>query len=107
MSRFIQNLKFIFMPHYWLMNGEYSNEWDNELNKLLDIYDFTKINEFTAYLGNTKIWINNYPYACFTPYYNGVASFRPSRQTIYRANKKLKRIPKADPYSKYKELWTD
>lgn len=99
MNDFFKNLRFVFMPHYWLMNERYSPNWDSKLNKLLDCFEFTDIEEFRAKLGEEVIWIANHPYASFTPY-NSSMNFRASRLTIYRAEQKLNRIRvKVDLYN--------
>ena len=110
-KQFLLSLRFIFMPHYWIMNERYNKKWDIKLNELLDQYEFTNINynsitkSFTrAELGNQLIWIENYPYDCFRPY--GSYHFRASRNTIYKAKKKLDKVIKeinknkikVDPY---------
>ncbi len=107
-KRFILNLQFIFKPHYWVMNYEYSPKWDKELNKLLDEYTFaeSKDSNHTAFLGRMYIWIENHPYASFMPYYatfKGKAKFRASRLTIQRAYKRYINDTKEsiDPYDKY------
>lgn len=81
------------MPSYWIMNDVYSKEMDNFISSLLDKYDFEKITNYTAMLGKTEIWIGNQPYSCMMPYdlkctYQNV---RPSRLTIKRGLKKLKK----------------
>lgn len=87
MKKLLSNLQFIFKPSYWLMNERYSKLHDDELNRLMDKYKFTRINGYTAYLGNTEIWISNFPYGV------GIRSVcqrsRPSRLTIQKMNSKL------------------
>lgn len=93
-TNFIKSLKFIFMPHYWLMNYPYNAGWDKYLNRLLDDHEFENIGSLTCRLGDVEIWCGNHPYASFSPYMTNMretASFRPSRLTIQRAMKKLKK----------------
>jgi hypothetical protein len=71
------------------MNERFSKNWDLHLNYLLDNFEFTNIETCSAYLGNEHIWIENYPYDCFTPYLHNAIGFRASRLTILRARKKL------------------
>lgn len=102
----LQNIKFIFMPHYWIMNEHYDEAWDKELNYLLDNYDFKPIRHCIASLNYILIWVENYPYACFSlyDYGEGMGHFRPARQTIYSANKILgnRRIPeKSETYTEW------
>ena len=89
----INNAKFLFMPHYWILNNSYSYIWDMKLNILLKKSKFTNIIRYTAYLGKTKIWIANHPYASFTPYHPNTTNYgRPSRHTIHNAKKQLKQL---------------
>jgi hypothetical protein len=91
MEEFIKNLQFIFRPNFWVMNYEFSKEWDDKLNELLDKYQFTNIDLCTASLGNANIWIANYPYGCFgLQHMLSKRPSRPSRLTILRAEKILK-----------------
>ena len=77
------------------MNHPYDKDWDNEFNMLLVEHTFSDIDEHTAKLGDTKIWIANYPYACFRKRTAGTYTIyvrkRPSRLTILRAKKLLDR----------------
>ena len=70
------------------MNDPYDKDWDNEFNVLLDEHTFSNIDEYTTKLGDTTIWIANYPFACFRKRY---VNKRPSRLTILRAKKLLDR----------------
>jgi len=84
----------IFHPSYWLMNDKYSKGWDKELNSLLRCYTFKNITSYSAYLGSTKIWIENHPYASFTKYKLGQyhpdeSNVRPSRRTLKKAYEAL------------------
>lgn len=88
MKDFFRNLQFIFRPNFWLMNDPYDKDWDNEFNMLLDEHTFSNIGEHTAKLGDTTIWISNYPFACFR---KRNINKRPSRLTILRAKKLLDR----------------
>tara|TARA_R110002020_G_scaffold113236_2_gene260262 strand:- start:7496 stop:7933 length:438 start_codon:yes stop_codon:yes gene_type:complete len=88
MKDFFRNLQFIFKPNFWFMNDPYDKDWDDEFNVLLDEHTFSNIDEYTAKLGDTKIWISNYPFACFK---KGFVNKRPSRLTILRAKKLLDR----------------
>lgn len=90
MIKFIKNLQFIFMPHYWLMNESYSAAVDKKLNELLDKHYFTDFTNYTACLGDYQIWISNHPYASFH-FYNPRIELRPSRLTILKASKHLKK----------------
>ncbi len=101
---FFKSLIILFMPRYWIMNYEYSPEWDRKFNMLLDKYDFVVEDEFTALLGNERIWISNMPYAAFRPYtMMKTGKFRPSRLTIFRAERKYNANREKDPYLLYKK----
>ena len=55
------------------------------------IYKSSKISnigDYTSKLGDTEIWITNYPFACFRKRY---VNKRPSRLTILRAKKQFDR----------------
>lgn len=79
------------------MNNQYSEQWDREVNQLLDLYTFTNVDSHTGELGNKSIWLANYPYA-----YGGdnskIFEYRPSRWTILRIKKRVKQdtLSKAD-----------
>lgn len=92
-------LTIIFNPSYWVMNYQYSPEWDRKLNELMskhpgNYYTDTKLGEY-------DIWIYNYPYAAFRPSSTRLSlstiphddrfvfSSRPSRLTIIKAKRKL------------------
>lgn len=71
-------------PSYWSMNYPYNKTWDKRLNELADKYTFERKTDCYAKLGDTEVWIKNYPYACFE-----FMSCRPSRRTIHRLHNKL------------------
>lgn len=79
------------LPDFWIMNYPYSKSWDEALNRLLDKYDFEKVGVYSATLGDTEVWVENMPYAAFTPRIQGLTKYvRPSRSTIARAWEKLR-----------------
>lgn len=80
-------LKVLFTPSCWLQNYLYSSNWDKLLNELMETHTFTNVTEYTANLGNVRVWIENYPYAAFTP--DRSIKVRPSRRTILKAYDKL------------------
>lgn len=86
-------MKYLLDPDYWLIfNYPYSEEWDAQLNLLLDKYEFTQITGYSAKLGDVLIRIGNHPYGSFTPYIMPKGfEVRASRKTIYNARKKLLR----------------
>lgn len=85
----IDNIKFIVMPQYWIMNFTYSKVWDTKLNTLLKEHKFTEITGYTVKLDNELIWIANHPYASFTSEPEYKCHGRPSRKTIYKAKRLL------------------
>jgi hypothetical protein len=92
MKDFFKSLQFIFRPKFWTMNYQYDKDWDVEFNRLLDEHTFSDISshECTAKLGDTEIWVANYPFVCFKalPFTGLIGSnIRPSRLTILRAKK--------------------
>lgn len=78
---FLLSLKFIFKPSYWFMNDLYDKRVDLIMQKLLDKYEFTEINDYYAKLGNAQVWIANMPY-CVHFEDNKLCNLRPSRLTI-------------------------
>lgn len=88
------SLQFIFRPKWWLMNEPYSKEVDEIILQLLEKYEFKNIcsTRCTAELGNAIIWIENRPYSCIRLYKTCLNDFRPSRLTILKALKKLKKL---------------
>ncbi len=105
MKNLIYTLKNILFaiprPEYWTMNNSYCPEWDAELNHLLDNFQMREERFFTlpryVVLGAQVVWVENHPYAQFTPEYNlqldrqlFLSRVRLSRLTIHRANQILK-----------------
>jgi hypothetical protein len=113
-SNFIQSLKFIFMPHYWIMLGKYDKAWDAKLIALAKEHEFKseagKYNDRISYvsLGGVHMWVGNYPYSFFAQvtiksiftvsdverivfyeYQDNTTQSRPSRLTIHKLTKKL------------------
>ena len=80
-------LRVLSTPSCWIQNETYSRQWDRKLNQLLALHRFESITTHTALIGGVEIWIENHPYASFTPQ-NGI-SCRPKRITILRAYDKL------------------
>jgi len=91
MKTFLKNLQFIFRPKFWSSAWPYDKDWDDELNILLDEHRFTYINDYTAKLGGTEIWVANYPYASFWKRTNESNYKLPSKLTILRVKEQLER----------------
>lgn len=105
MKTIIKNLKFIFKPSYWLMNDSYSEEVDEIVNKLLDKYEMTIIeNGYEVKLGNAIIWLANRPYGSGTLYETSLRNYRPSRLTIERLFKEFDKIKKSEKSERYQDL---
>lgn len=88
MNNFIKSLQFIYKPFYWLKCSPYSEPLDREINKLLDEgILFTNICDHTADLGHVKeLWIRGGNYS-----FCEMNNYMPSRLTIQRAKKVLKK----------------
>jgi hypothetical protein len=94
-EEFIKNLQFLFRPNFWVMGNEYSKEWDELVNLLMEKEEpvFEKINSidgkiYNVTFANITIWVQNYPYSYGVPSptasnYHG-QRFRPSRLTILK-----------------------
>ena len=99
MREIFDNIKdFVFLithPEYWMMeNLKYDKNYDKQFNSLLDTYGFSDHDDYTIKLGDTRVWTRNIPYSCFfTVDYNRdyYGILRPSRRTIHKAFKKLKK----------------
>lgn len=91
MWRLIRDLLLIACNlNFWMMLNKYSSLWDYELNELMKKHKFTQGDGYTARLGSNEIWVTNYPYGSFTGSVDG-KKVRPSRLTILRARRKLKK----------------
>ena len=92
-------LKVIFSPSHWLLNYDVSKEWDYTLNSLLKNCSFIPVSSHEAMLGRYRVWIQNYPNACFTITVRG-HNLSPKRTTIIKAREKfledMKRYPKCN-----------
>ena len=82
-------VRILLNPNYWITTERYSKTWNDELNRLMNEHSFTEIDEYTAKLGNTTVWVANHPYVSFTNYNTFRFKGRPSRLTIYKAKQKL------------------
>lgn len=84
-------IRILTTPSCWQRNYKTDLIWDMKLNQLLDQHEFTEIGEYTARLGPIVVWIENYPYASFSPYSPaaGTVSVLPTRETAFRAHDKL------------------
>jgi len=98
----IKSLKYLFKPDFWIMIFPYSEEWDYELTRAMDKYSFRLIyyldgktvDKHRAQVGPHFVWVKNYPYGVFSPAKRTLVKLeevRPSRLTIERAYKKLKK----------------
>ncbi len=87
MKKFFLNLQFLFRPSFWLMNYSYCPIHDIKINNLLNKYSFRKYDRYGAFLGDTYIWMANYPYSVGMYEYRNCS--RPSRLSILRLRKKF------------------
>jgi hypothetical protein len=94
-----EKIFFIINPSFWIMNYNYSKEWDVTLNFLLDnsellFYDFDiscHVIEFKWKEKEILVWVKNYPYAYGVPYQN-LYNRRPSRHTILKLSRFVKKM---------------
>lgn len=81
--KYLIRFSFIFRPTYWVRNYRCSEEWDKELNSMLDKPVFEYTGSHTIKLNGKMVWISNYPYAYGSPYEWGVEVL-PRRETVIR-----------------------
>lgn len=89
MRNILLNLQFIFKPDYWAIAGKYSRAMDKLINSLMDNYKFRTANGYVFHLGPVSFTFQKGPKAIWI-WGNG-STLRPSRLTIQRAFKKLKK----------------
>lgn len=88
-------------PTYWQRISATDRMWDKKLNELMDKYSFEYLSEYEAKLGDQYVWVQNHPYASFTPtegvkdegirYFHRILREKsPSRRTVIRAYDKYK-----------------
>lgn len=97
-------VRILVTPSCWLQNACYSKEWDTKLKQLIAANRFTNIGEHKAFLGGVEIWIDNHPYASFTPRNLG-PKVRPRRATILWAHDKLMRDLYTDEVTELEKLY--
>ena len=95
----LKSLKFLFMPHFWVMNKRYSKHLDKAVLEIIDKNLVVSVSEHHAFLNNgNRLWISNYPYGYATPEIKGswgtenLLDVRPSRLTIHKLHKHLKKF---------------
>lgn len=95
----LKSLKFIFMPHYWVMSNRYSRQLDKIVLEIIDKNLIVEVTKYHAKLGNgNSLWIANYPYCYATPTIKddwdieNLLNVRPSRLTIHKLHKHLKKF---------------
>lgn len=81
-------IRVLFTPSCWIQNYQYNDAWDKKLNALMKNNNFIRTSFETATIGDTRVWIENHPYASFSPDSCGI-HIRPSRATILKAFDKL------------------
>ena len=95
LSEILLRVEFLYFYWYSYIQVEpYSKEVDDIMKLLLKKYDFELIDsrEAVAKLGDVEIWIANIPYGCMCLYNTELEHYRPSRLTILRGLKKLKKV---------------
>lgn len=95
MKKLIDAIKVTFSPKVWFPIHPYNKRWDHILNRLLDEEELVIVDEYTATLGGTKVWIANHAYGSFLIYTGQkgdlIIKQRPSRATLLKAGKLLKK----------------
>lgn len=76
----INEIPFLFKPEFRFMDSDYDEKWDEEINQLIKTEKFSNVDYYYATIGKRRIWVQNYPYAC---YKSPSSDKRPSRHTIY------------------------
>lgn len=79
-------IKVLFTPSCWFRNYEYNKEWDEYLLELMKTEKFSKFFVGTAKFGHNKLWVANYPYACF---HHPNFDVMPSRVTVFKLREKF------------------
>jgi hypothetical protein len=51
------------LPRFWIQNERTCYKWDKVLNDMLDSHGVTPRDKCTCMVGNTEIWVSNWPYA--------------------------------------------
>lgn len=59
------------LPRYWMQKKPTDYEWDEALNKALDLHVVEVLSKYEVQIGPFKVWIENWPYAYGKRYANG------------------------------------
>ena len=90
----LENLLFLLMPHYWVMVQPYNRDWNNKMKQWLkDEEPILILSEYRMLVKGKEIWISNWPYGALNPCDAGY-DVRPSRLTIKRWGKRIKKLKK-------------
>lgn len=81
----------LITPTCWItVGGPFNRNFDKWLNDCIDKkLPFENVRECSAKIGGVELWIENHPYASFTPYGERRELVRPSRATRLRAHHHL------------------
>lgn len=90
-SRFKYQLRAI-LPIYWHRQGEFDEEWDNELWNLIKDNQIHFVGNYVAHIGKYQVWISNYPYASGDRRMYDVNGSTCSRATAIYLNQQLKSV---------------
>ena len=64
MKRFLDIVFAITHPRFWISNYKTDAKHDALINRILDINSPVRFDgKFVADVGNTRLWVSNYPYA--------------------------------------------
>lgn len=87
-------LRVLFTPSCWVQNYPYCATHDRWLLRALATHEFEEVDRFEASIAGKTLWIENHPYASFTPTpldKDRQARVRPARSTILLAMEKLEK----------------
>lgn len=85
----VGGIRVLFTPSCWIQNSRYSAPWEARLASAMETERFNKCDGYRAQLGSLSVWIENHPYASFTPGSRTLLQVRPRRITILRLMDKL------------------
>lgn len=92
--QFLKEFTFaIFSPTFWIVDGQFSRDYDNWLLDQIKTGKFAEMGTHTAKIGGVTLWVANHPFSSFGVYKYGdspiLKSLRCSRLTKMLAYRKL------------------
>ena len=79
----------LFRPWFWIMNSQFSKEWDAFVLDAISRRDIYKVSSFVAMVGGKEVWIGSFPIGYGSPYYDDDLL---SAKTISKLHKTLSLI---------------